>query len=319
MTRLTSPQRKLWESHPFRHDGARAAAGTPFPGTAYKAKILYHIPMTSADEWNSYGRMNASQRWRKQSAVMGSAATEAIVEEARIERGQHVLDVASGTGEPAISIATRLNGTGRVIATDITAESLEVGKLRARERNLKNIEFQIADVHQLPFPDATFDRVTCRLGAMFFADLPQAFREIRRVLKPGGRVTILAWGSMDQPYFRSTVGTVLDLLTELEVPPGAARMFRLGNSGVLSTALCDAGFIDVEEAIRTIPWTWPGTAEEAWEYFQAVTAPFKPVLEAIPADRRAEVDAAVVRAIRKHETGGEIRFNAEFVFASATR
>ena len=74
--------------------------------------------------WNTFARVNASQRWRKPSAAMGRAMTEAIVREAHVEAHMRVLDVACGTGEPAISLATLLNGTGEVIATDISSEPL---------------------------------------------------------------------------------------------------------------------------------------------------------------------------------------------------
>src|SRR3569832_1348130 len=121
-------------------------------------------------DWNSFARANASERWKKLSAAMGSDATRTLVAEARITPGLTVLAVASGTGEPAISIATAMNGTGRVLATDISEGPLKIAKQRAEQRDLTNIDFQIADAMALPFEDATFDRITSRLGVMFFAD-----------------------------------------------------------------------------------------------------------------------------------------------------
>src|SRR3954452_12468956 len=119
-------------------------------------------------DWNSFARANASQRWKQLSATTGSDATRALVAEARITPGLHVLDVASGTGEPAISIATAMNGTGRVFATDISEGPLKIAQQRAEQRSLSNIEFQIADAMALPFHEASFDRITSRLGVMFF-------------------------------------------------------------------------------------------------------------------------------------------------------
>ena len=106
-----------------------------------------------SSNWNTFARVNASQRWRKPSAAMGRAMTEAIVREAQVAPNMRVLDVACGTGEPAISIATELSGTGDVVATDISPEPLKIGEARARERGLTNIRFEQADVHHLPFED----------------------------------------------------------------------------------------------------------------------------------------------------------------------
>ncbi len=263
--------------------------------------------------------MNASRRWRKQSAIMGQAVTEAIVAEARLQPGAQVLDVASGTGEPAISIATLLAGQGRVVATDLAAESLEIGRQRARERGLHNIEFAVADAHQLPFSDAEFDLVTSRLGIMFFADLPRALAEMRRVLKPGGRIALLTWGRMEQPYFDTTAGTLLRVVDGARVPAMAARMFRFGQIGTLSAALRDAGFEGVQEYTKLVPWNWEGSPEDLWEYFQAVTAPFKPLFDAVPATQKHAIDAAVLDALRARARNGKVMFDAEIVLASATR
>lgn len=250
---------------------------------------------------------------------MGRALTDTIVAEAHIASGMNVLDIASGSGEPAISVATLLNGTGRVVATDISPAPLKVAEQRARERGLGNIEFQPADVHQLPFADATFDRVLCRLGVMFFADLPRALREIRRVLKPGGRVTLIAWGPMQQPYFETTIGAILKLFPELKLPTSSLTMFKFGERGTLASALREAGFASVEEDLRELPWNWPDTPEELWSYFQEVTIPFKPLLEAIPPERRDEVNARVIAALRNRYDGREVKFDAAVVLASADR
>jgi ubiquinone/menaquinone biosynthesis C-methylase UbiE len=270
-----------------------------------------------SSNWNTFARVNASQRWRKPSAAMGRAMTEAIVREAQVAPNMRVLDVACGTGEPAISIATGLTGTGEVVATDLSPEPLKIGEARARERGLNNIRFQQADVHHLPFADGSFDRVTSRLGAMFFADLPKALREVCRVLKPGGRAILLAWGAMEQPYFDTTIGAILRTLPELQLPASGANMFKFGVPGVLPAAMRAAGFAAVEESFMQVPWNWPGTPEELWEYFREVTIPFKPLFETIPPGRREEVDAAVLHALHERFRDSQVEFEAEIVIVSA--
>jgi SAM-dependent methyltransferase len=205
------------------------------------------------------------------------------------------------------------------VATDISPGPLKIGEERALERGLSNMEFIPADVRQLPFVDGSFDRVTCRLGLMFFPDLPRALGEMRRVLKPGGRISLLVWGSMRQPYFDATVGTILSLLPELKLPESGLRMFKFAEAGVLSTALRQAGFHDPEETAKEVPWNWPGAPEDLWEWFCNVTVPFRPLLQAVPVERRSEVDAQVIDALSRRYDGHEIRFAASIVLASAAR
>ena len=274
---------------------------------------------TTKPDWNSFARVNASQRWRKPSAIMGRAMTDAIVTEAQIVPHLRVLDVASGTGEPAISIATALQGTGMVTATDISAEPLAVGEQRTRERNLTNIRFRVADVHALPFPDNSFERITSRLGVMFFSDLPKAFSEFHRVVTRGGRVSLLAWGPMQQPYFETTIGTILRELPGTQVPPAAASMFKFGVRGILSRALENAGFTHTDERECDVPWNWPGTPEDFWSYFQDVTVPFKPLIQGIPEARRAGISAVILKAAQERYDGKEIHFDARIVLVSAVK
>jgi len=230
-----------------------------------------------------------------------------------------VLDIACGAGEPAISIAQLLAASGDVVGMDISPSPLKIAAERATQRGLTNVTFQQADAHDLQFPDNSFDRITSRLGVMFFSDLPRALSEMRRVLKPAGRAILLVWGSMDQPYFQTTIGTILRMLPGVAAPASGRKMFALGDNGVLSHALRQAGFSQVKEELVTVPWTWMGTPEEVWEYFQDVTVPFASLIQSIPAARRGEIDAEVVKAISQYYDGASIKFTATVNIAIAVK
>ena len=251
--------------------------------------------------------------------MMGQHVTEAIVAAAQMERGMRVLDVACGSGEPAIPIATLLNGTGEVIGVDLSASALQTARERATQRQLINVRFQQAAAHQLPFPDNSFDRITCRFGVMFFDDLPSALGEMYRAIKPGGKAVLLAWGPMDQPYFETTIGTVLRMMPGASLPESAKNMFAFGIPDSLARALREAGFMSVEEKFSKYPWFWQGSPLDVWEYFQEVAVPFAPLLKSIPPELRPQVDAAVLQAIARYYDGQEIKFTATVNITSASK
>lgn len=271
------------------------------------------------DHWGSSYRLVAAEKWKAKSAAMGQPVTAALVEYAAPREGMQVLDLASGTGEPAISLAERVGPLGRVSALDLSADLLEIAAKRAEQRGLSNISFHPGDAQSLPFPDQSFDLATCRFGVMFFADVNQALRGLHRVLKPGARACFVAWGRFEQPYWQSTMGVVLKHVEGPAIVPGGQNPFRFSKEGSLSAALRSAGFAEVEERVRKLPWVWPGPAEELWEQAQAVAAPFRAMLERVPKEKWPEVNAGVLAAIGKYEDKAGVHFEAEVVMASGKK
>ena len=264
--------------------------------------------------WAAHARMQASQRWERPSAEMGKHVTDALVDYAAPKSGERVLDVACGTGAPSLKVARRVGATGSVVATDVSEEPLKIAAERAKERGLTNIRFECADVHQLGYRDAEFDLITCRFGVMFFSDLSRALKEMRRVLKPGGRVAFAAWGSFDQQYFRSTVKVIMER-TGAEIPPGAALMFKFGAPGKLARALAETGFGEARDEVRIVPWVWTESVAELWAYFQSVTVPFRPVLERVT----PETEREVLAELGKYWDGQKVNLTAEIVLAGGRR
>jgi len=249
---------------------------------------------------------------------MGSGVTEALVDYAAPRAGMQVLDLASGTGEPGITLAQRVARGGRVTAVDLSADLLELAAERARNKNLSNFSIQQSDAHQLPFPDHVFDLATCRFGVMFFREVNQALAELRRVLKPGARACIVVWGSFDQPYWETTMKVVQKYAGGALLDAGGADPFRFSAEGSLSEALRAAGFRDVEESVRTVPWTWRGSAEEVFEYATAVSVPFRAMLDRVRSDKWPAARAESFAAIDQYRVGDEIRFGAAVILASGT-
>ncbi len=153
---------------------------------------------------------------------------------------------------------------------------------------------------------------------MFFADPKRALTELRRVLKPGARACFAAWGPVEQPYWETTMKIVHRNVGGAMLPAGGADPFRFSAPDSLSQVLRAAGFQEVEESTRNLPWNWLGDAEEVFEYACAVAAPFRPMLERVPEEMWPAIRAAAVAAIERYRVGDEIQFGADVVLASAT-
>lgn len=232
-----------------------------------------------------------------------------------------VLDLASGTGEPALSLAPRVGPGGSVTATDVIPEMVEIARENAAQQDITNLRFEQADAGALPFPDASFDRVTCRFGVMYFPDVPQALREVRRVLRPGGRAVFAVWGPLEQiDYLTSTLSV---LLRHHPSPPpspapDAPHPLKFAQADTLSAALRAAGFANVREETVNVPLPWPGTPEEFLGYIRSDLITFDTLLGQIPRARQAAVLDEIFTGIRHYDDGEYVQFTAAIVVASAS-
>ena len=250
---------------------------------------------------------------------MGRDVTNTLVDYAQPQPGMQVLDLASGTGEPAITIASRVGPGGQVTALDLSSELLDIAADRARQRSLTNISFRQADAHRLPFPNHSFDLITSRFGVMFFEDAVGALREALRVLKQGGRACFLVWGPFEQPYWQTMFGVVAEHVGGPALKPGGPDPFKFAQPGSLSAGLRDSGFGEIHEETRNVRWTWPGTAEEVWEQARAVSTPFLPLLGQVPPDEWDELNQRVYGALNQYRQGDSINFGAVVVLASGKK
>jgi SAM-dependent methyltransferase len=189
-----------------------------------------------ADTW----RQGAARR----AEVLGQA-TELMLDLAGVGAGCRVLDVAAGTGEQSLLAARRVGPTGSVLATDLSAQMLEVAVTSAREAGLENIQTRVMDAQVLDLAPGSFDAVISRLGLMFLSDLPGTLRNILGVLRPGGKFAAIVWDSADHNPLTVTAGA---LSRRYQLPWRTipeSQLFALGEQNALADALKLAGFQDV--------------------------------------------------------------------------
>ena len=197
------------------------------------------------ETWNKF-----SPGWKKWDELMMDflkPVGDEIVRLIKPKDNDIILDVAAGTGEPGLTIASMLH-SGKVIVTDLAEDMLEVALENASRRGIKNIETRVCDVSELPFADNTFDAISCRFGFMFFPDMLLAAKEMVRVLKPGGRIATSVWNISEKNFWVTAIMGTINKNIELPAPsPGAPGMFRCAKPGLMSDLFLQAGLKNISE------------------------------------------------------------------------
>lgn len=270
-------------------------------------------------EWTEAETAEAWRKWSGPREMLARETTIAMMKLAEARPEQKILDIASGAGQPAIPFAKAVGPRGHVTATDLSAALLAVAEENARGEGITNMTFRQADAEALPFPDASFDTVTCRCGLMFVPDHVKALRECRRVLKPGGRAVFAVWSTREQPMFAATVGT-LKKFVEIPPPePGAPHAFKFAEPGTLRLAMIEAGFDRADEETRKIAGVWPGPPAEFWNYFRESAAPFRPYVESLTPAQYEQVTREVIAALGKYYDGQQLRLPLVMVLGTGFR
>jgi SAM-dependent methyltransferase len=195
-----------------------------------------------------------------------------------------------------------------VIGTDLLAGPLAFIERASRSERLVWLTTRCADMESLPFEDATFDAVTCRLGIMFCAQPALALREIRRVLKPGARAAFIVWGSRAQPLFAATLATMGGYFSShAESPTELPGPFRFEIPGSLASELHLAGFSAVHEEQRVIAWPFRGSPARHWQMFRELAGPgFRRAIETLAPEQQRELTERVIDNLRAHQRGDVI-------------
>jgi SAM-dependent methyltransferase len=164
-----------------------------------------------------------------------------VTELAGIEPGMRVLDVACGTGALSLVVADAVKPGGSVVGLDLNSGMLDVARRKAPQ-----IEWREAPAEAIPFEDATFDAVVSQFGLMFFPDKALAIREMLRVLRPGGSLTVAVWDSLDNVTGYAAITRLLRRLFGDAAEESLLAPYSLGDVQILSSLFSDAGAPDAK-------------------------------------------------------------------------
>jgi ubiquinone/menaquinone biosynthesis C-methylase UbiE len=251
--------------------------------------------------------LDYEQLWQAQLAE----AQSALLSLASLEMGEQVLDIACGTGLVSFEASRAVSRSGHVLGIDLSERMVDAAEQRAQQMKLSNCSFSRMDAETLALPDASFDVVLCALGLMYMPDPEQAVREMRRVLRPGGRVSLAVWGEQSKCGW-SAVFPIVAAEVASDVCP---LFFRLGQQDALARLCADAKF----EAVRYRRFTTTLTYADSNEACDAafVGGPVALAWSHFNDEVRARVRARYLDAIESWRDGHRYRIPGEFVVAAA--
>jgi ubiquinone/menaquinone biosynthesis C-methylase UbiE len=258
--------------------------------------------------------------WEKHEAVirqMFAPVTQALVEVAGIGRGDAVLDVATGPGEPALSVAAV---AGTVVGIDPVPEMVAAARRAAERLRLKNAQFEVAFADHLPFADDTFDAVISRFGVMFFPSPADGVREMLRVLKPGRRLALAVWHFADSNPFHHTLSRVIDRYIEpAPVAPDAPDAFRFAERGTLAQVLGAAGATSPSERHFRFNIEAPISVEDFLTLRHEMSDKLRGKMASLSGEQAQEVKERMLETLRPYAKERSVSMPAEVLIVSGTK
>jgi len=235
-----------------------------------------------------------------------------LVSLAAPQPGEHVVDLACGTGAVARLAATRLGTSGRCVGLDADPAMLAVAA-----KVCPSVTLAEGSAMALPFPDRSFDLALCQQGLQFFPDRPKALAEAHRVLRAGGRFALAVWRPIRLCPGHDAIFAELGAVLGQE--SGRPTAFSLHDQAEIGKLFADAGFVDIDMRTKTLVSRYP-SARTFVEWVMAGASKItRDALAQVAADERGAFIEAVVARLEPYQDGDTLAMPMESTLLRAER
>lgn len=263
-----------------------------------------------------------AEQWRRGKRLRGEASLavkEMMLDLANIQSGDRVLELAAGMGDLAVMTAQRVGPNGHVLATDISANMLNLAAETAREAGLTNVETRVMDAETLDIAPNSFNAALCRSALMLFPNPAKALTALHRALKPSGKFAVTVWSTAEKNPFHALPLLIASRRAKMPLPaPGEPGMFALSGEGVREECYKKSGFRDVAVRAVSVQRHFPSTAE-AVSAMKDSFPRLQTLLNKLSAANRARVRSEIEQQLSQFEGPNGFEAPGEWLIGVGTK